>query len=184
MTLWPPGTRGTHEADLSTKQQTTETNPRIPAADEHGGRPQGNQTTPKQGTETADRHDSAEAAVLTQPASARPGSQRFPRRYRLRKRPEFLALQRDGRRRVTAHFVVITRRKPCLPSRLGITTSKKIGGAPARNRVRRLVREFFRRQHQTMERPRDVLVIARPGASELCYRDVDRELSQVLQTRD
>jgi len=84
---------------------------------------------------------------------------------------------------VTAHFVVITRQRPGPPSRLGVTTSKKIGCAPQRNRVRRLVREFFRRHHMTMPRPRDVLVIARPGAADLRYADVDHELSPILTER-
>ncbi len=184
MTLWPPRTRGTHEADVSTEQQATQTNPRISGADEHRRRPQGAEAAARQRAEAAHRHDPGEAVVLTQTATAPPGSQRFPRRYRLRKRPEFLALQREGRRRQTAHFVVITRRKPHPPSRLGVTTSKKVGCAPERNRVRRLVREFFRRYHMTMERPHDVLVIARQGAPELCYSDVDRELCQALQGRD
>lgn len=78
------------------------------------------------------------------------------------------------------HFTVITRVKPAPPSRLGITTSRKVGGAPARNRVRRLVREFFRHHREQIVPPRDVLVIARPGASELRYWDVERELSGAL----
>jgi ribonuclease P protein component len=107
-------------------------------------------------------------------------SERFPRGHRLRKRPEFLCLQREGRRRSAVHFTVITRVKDAPPSRLGITTSRKVGGAPDRNRVRRLVREFFRRHREEIVPPRDVLVIARPGASVLRYWDVERELSGAL----
>jgi ribonuclease P protein component len=107
-------------------------------------------------------------------------SERFPRSHRLRKRPEFLSLQREGRRRSAGHFTVVTRAKDALPSRLGITTSRKVGGAPERNRIRRLVREFFRRHREQIVPPRDVLVIARPGASALRYWDVERELSGAL----
>jgi ribonuclease P protein component len=110
-----------------------------------------------------------------------PATQRLPRSRRLRKRPEFLLVQRDGRRRVTAHFVVLTRPRAEGPSRIGITTSRKVGHAPERNRVRRLVREFFRRR-QTVIRPcADVLVIARAGAPALPFRDVERELAQALR---
>ena len=98
----------------------------------------------------------------------------------MRKRPEFLSLQREGRRRTLAHFVVITRVKKDPPSRLGITTSRKVGSAPARNRIRRLVREFFRRHRNLLGEPRDVLVVARPGAANLGYNDVLRELSSAL----
>ena len=184
MTLWPHSIRGANEADLSTKQQATQANPRVPRTDEHARRPQNPQAAPGQGTKATHRSDPAETAVLTQPVAVSPGSQRFPRRYRLRKRPEFLALQRRGRRRTTVHFVVITRQRSGPPSRLGVTTSKRVGCAPQRNRVRRLVREFFRRHHMTLGSPCDVLVIARPGAADLRYADVHRELSDTLIERE
>jgi len=75
---------------------------------------------------------------------------------------------------------VITRSRHEPPSRLGVTASRKIGGAPARNRIRRLVREFFRRHRLELEPPRDVLVIARPGAASIRYADVDHELTRAL----
>jgi ribonuclease P protein component len=110
-----------------------------------------------------------------------PVSQRLPRSHRLRKRPEFLLMQREGRRRVTAHFIVLTRSRKTGSSRIGITTSRKIGHAPDRNRVRRLVREFFRRHHPALRQTTDVVVIARTGAPLLALRDVELELGQALQ---
>ena len=107
-------------------------------------------------------------------------SQRFPARYRLRARREFLALQRDGQRQGAPHFTVITRTTTG-PSRLGVTTSRKVGNAPARNRVRRLVRECFRRLRPQLDPPRDVLVIARPGAPAVAYAEVVHELSRALR---
>jgi len=107
-------------------------------------------------------------------------SNRFPRRYRIRKRREYLSLQKGGRRRRSEHFTVISRETGG-PARLGITTSRKVGNAPARNRVRRLVREFFRQHRGQITPPRDVLVIASPGARDLQYRAVERELSRSLE---
>jgi len=99
----------------------------------------------------------------------------------MRKRHEFLALQREGRRQTVAHFVVITRQKQHPPSRLGITTSRKVGGATVRNRIRRLVREFFRRRHHELSPPRDVLVIARAAPRPLTSADVDHDLTRALR---
>jgi len=108
------------------------------------------------------------------------GGRHFPRAYRIRKRAEYLALQRRGTRHPTRHFVVITRCRDRRPSRLGVTTSKKVGHAPARNRVRRLVREFFRCHREALATPADIVVIARPGAAKLSYEDVKRELARTL----
>jgi ribonuclease P protein component len=107
-------------------------------------------------------------------------SERFPRAHHVRKRREFLAIQREGHRRSTPHFVVIVRDRSTPPSRLGITTSRKVGNAPSRNRVRRLVREFFRRRQHALVPPRDVIVIARPAAAGLSYHELQRELSHAL----
>ncbi len=110
--------------------------------------------------------------------AARP--ERFPPRYRLRSRRQFVALQRDGQRQSAAHFVVITR-TTAGPSRLGVTTSRKVGNAPTRSRIRRLVRETFRRLRPRLDPPRDVLVIARPGAPRVTYVDVVHELTRALR---
>lgn len=114
---------------------------------------------------------------MSQPGAA--GSARFPRSCRIRRRSEFLELQRAGKRRTTPHFVILTRDRLTPPARLGITTSRKVGGAPQRNRVRRLVREFFRRNRGLIGNV-DVLVIARPSAAEISFASVDHELGSVL----
>jgi ribonuclease P protein component len=119
---------------------------------------------------------------LTEAPAERDATQRYRRRYRLRKRREYLALQSAGKRRRSLHFTVITRAKESPPSRLGITTSRKVGHAPARNRIRRLVREFFRKRRAAIAPPRDILVIARPGAAAVSYADVERELDQAFSS--
>jgi ribonuclease P protein component len=180
MKVWTPRMRGVDEAHLPTKQPETQANARVSGSHGDPGRPTGSKAPKSQGSQAPGGHPAAETTRLDDAAAA--GSQRFPPRYRLRKRPEFLALQREGRRRTAPHFIVITRTKQNVPSRLGVTTSRKVGGAPVRNRIRRMVREFFRRQRPFLHPPRDVLVIARSGASSLSYWDVERELSRALET--
>ena len=105
---------------------------------------------------------------------------RYPRRRRLRKRSEFLRLQRAQRGRRTRHFIVIVAAGPEPEGRLGVTVSRKIGSAVARNRVKRLVREFFRLRRHELQPAHDLLVIARSGADKLSYRDVESELVDAL----
>ena len=111
-----------------------------------------------------------------------PAGEGFTKAARVRRRREYLALGRTARRRHAPHFVLL-----CEPnageSRLGITVSRKVGGAVARNHVKRCVREFFRRDPQRLLPRHDVVVIAKPGAGDLDYRRIADEIGTALAPR-
>jgi ribonuclease P protein component len=98
---------------------------------------------------------------------------------RLRRRWEFREAQTRGRRIHAPHFLVIVLPRPSSPNtRLGITVTKKVSSsAVARNRVKRLVREVFRRNRAWFPAACDVVVIAKQGAPALSYGEVAAELS-------
>src|SRR4051795_2699506 len=100
----------------------------------------------------------------------------YPKEARIRRRSEFLALQRVGKRRHTAHLVVIRRPAVGRVSRLGVTVSRRVGGAVVRNRVKRVLRELFRQRRAQLMPPQDILVIAKPDAGSLTYAEAAREL--------
>jgi ribonuclease P protein component len=104
-----------------------------------------------------------------------PHGEGLPKTARLRRRREFLAFGRVGRKRPAAHFIVITRRNEGA-SRLGITVSRKIGDAVVRNRLKRHVREIFRRHPERLLAGHDLVIIARAGAADLAFDEIAREL--------
>ena len=108
------------------------------------------------------------------------GKEKFPKTARLRKRPEFLSLSRAGKKVHSANFVVISRKNDMSESRLGVTVSGKVGNSVVRNRIKRLVRELFRRHRNEIRGTADVLVIARPSAAKLSAHLVRNELGKVL----
>ena len=101
---------------------------------------------------------------------------------RLRSAKDFQRLNRAGERRRSAHFVVLVGpgRDP-ERTRLGLTVSRRVGGSVERNRVKRRVREWFRRHRARLPQGRDVVVIARAGAAELDGVAVCRELGEALR---
>ncbi len=106
--------------------------------------------------------------------------EKFPKSARLRKRREFLKLSRTGRKIHSAHFVIVRGKSDCGETRMGITVSGKVGNSVVRNRIKRLLREFFRRHRGQLGASLDFLVIARKGASEISSRSLAKELSQSL----
>jgi len=106
----------------------------------------------------------------------------FAKSSRIRKRREFLTLQRRGRRRHTTNFIVIVSSRNATPepptSRLGVTVSRTVGNAVVRNRVKRAVREFFRRAH--VAPGIDLVVIAKPGAGDLTSAALGAELAGAI----
>jgi ribonuclease P protein component len=105
------------------------------------------------------------------------------REERLRSKKDFEAIAKGGRRRHTKNFLVITRKNDQGFSRLGAVTSKKLGKAVERNRVKRLMREFFRRNKDSLPPSTDYVIVGKKGAQALLYTHVANELSALLKFR-
>lgn len=102
---------------------------------------------------------------------------RFPAEQRVRKRSEFQEIQSKGRKVTTRSFVLLLyAREPGL-ARLGITASKRVGNAIARNRSKRLIREAFRATRDLWPGDVDLVVIVRRAPAAL--GDVVAEWSDV-----
>ncbi len=65
--------------------------------------------------------------------------------------------------------------------KLGVVTSKKIGGAPARSRARRLLRESFRLHQHEITPPVEIVLVARNSIAGKGLADVEKDFLAALR---
>ncbi|ABC77021.1 ribonuclease P protein component [Syntrophus aciditrophicus] len=99
---------------------------------------------------------------------------------RIRKRRSYLQIYQHGKRSFTKHFTIVVSENDLDFPRLGMTVTKKIGNAVKRNRIKRLIREFFRLNKDRFKASQDIVIIAKGNTSSMKYADVCRELGVLL----
>ena len=100
---------------------------------------------------------------------------------RLRKRREFEECYASGVR-VSGRLVQVFLRPAPAASRLGISVPRKVGDAVTRNRVRRRLRELFRRNRRLLAgSPVSLVVHAKPAAASAPFSDLAREYRETVR---
>ncbi len=107
------------------------------------------------------------------------GTASFTQADRLRRRAEYLRVQAQGKRLYSRHFGVTLATTEAPGPRLGLVVTRRFGKAAKRNRMKRLLREFFRR-HKGRLPSQDVVIMAKKGAEALNYDQVAEELGRLL----
>jgi len=96
------------------------------------------------------------------------------KRRRLSRSGEFDRVYRDGSSHATRYLVLYSfprKSEEAEEVRLGVSVSRKVGGAVDRNRVKRVLREAFWGLSEQLPPAHDFVLVARPEIGELIERD-------------
>jgi len=99
-------------------------------------------------------------------------AEKFPRSVRIVRSLDYQALYKTSSKIHSPHFVLFGCCNTLGHCRLGITASRKVGGAVVRNRVKRLFREIFRRTLNQIPNRFDMVVNVKSGCGNVCYEDL------------
>ena len=114
-----------------------------------------------------------------------PGSGPGRKRGRLSRSGDFDRVYREGRSHGNRHFVIYAFPRPADDAgdevRLGVSVSRKVGGAVERNRAKRLLREAFRRHAREGSPAVDLVLVAKPEITGCSQAEVEREYRERLR---
>jgi ribonuclease P protein component len=101
--------------------------------------------------------------------------------YPLKKNDDFRLVYSKGRSKANRFFIIYILKTGNDYNRIGVSVSKKVGNSVKRHRIKRLVKESYRLHEKMFNSGLDIVVIARSGAADLEYKDVESALLHLMK---
>ncbi len=105
----------------------------------------------------------------------------FPKGERLLKSQDFTGVRKDGKRLYSRSFTVFILPNALGKRRLGLSVGARVADSPGRNRVKRLIREFYRLNKGSFPDSSDILISVKTVGNIKGYRDLEEEFRKVLR---
>jgi ribonuclease P protein component len=94
----------------------------------------------------------------------------------LKKYGDFQRVYKKGKSYANKYLIMYVLRQDTQKNRIGISVSKKVGNSVVRHRITRLIRESYRLNETNFVDGLDIVVIARPGAKERNFFEIESAL--------
>ena len=101
--------------------------------------------------------------------------------FRVKREKDFKAIFKEGTSFANRKFVVYQLENQKNHFRVGLSVSKKLGNAVARNQIKRRIRHIIQNAKGSLVEDVDFVVIARKGVENLEYAEMERNLLHVLK---
>ena len=98
----------------------------------------------------------------------------------LRKNSEFSRVYGRGKSRANPVLVMYVHENGRDYNRIGVSVNKKVGKSVVRNRVKRLIKEAYRKYAGTVRQGYDLVVVARRDSANAEYHDIEKWMKDLL----
>ena len=103
----------------------------------------------------------------------------FSAKQKLKKEKDFASIFKKGKRFETDFFKAYYKENRLSYSRLGVSVSKRVGNAVSRNRIKRVVREWFRLNCSRFKRSFDVIFAFNKTISRYTNKNLTKSLDRM-----
>jgi ribonuclease P protein component len=108
-------------------------------------------------------------------------SEKFTKNYRILKKGEYQNLYSNGTKIYSKNFILYVRNTHGKNNRFGITASKKVGNAVTRNRIKRIMREYLRKNKDYFSSIKDINFIVKSNTAILGSDEINVSLDKVFK---
>lgn len=101
----------------------------------------------------------------------------------LQKDRDFRKVYRQRNSMANRLLIIYIRENREVYNRVGFTVSKKVGKATVRNRVKRRMKESYRKNHRQVKTGYDLVFIARDTAAEASMAEIESAMMHLLRKK-
>ncbi len=105
---------------------------------------------------------------------------RLRKENRIRRRKEIVFLLKKGKKLENENLKIVLKEREKF-SRIGISVKKGVVNSVKRNRIRRLLKESFRRNREKFKSNFDLFIIVKKDISEKRYFEVEKDFLSILK---
>jgi len=117
-------------------------------------------------------------AIASRPSKT---GQEYPRGARIVRKADFDVVYRNGKRRSSSHFTVFLKANDLPQSRFGFSIKRALGGAVARNRIRRRIREVVRLHREEISAGWDFVIHPKANVEHAAFVALESDLVRLLK---
>lgn len=103
------------------------------------------------------------------------------KKLKIRNNREFRKVYDKGKSIANKHLVMFYIKNGLDYNRVGFSTTKKLGNAIIRNRVKRLIKESYRLNNHELTNGYDIVFLARVRANNASYKDIEKSIINLFK---